>query len=548
MNSPPLHNGGMTRRDLVQDHLKPPYWDCPKNLVYSLQGICPQRVRDTLQGISQWGLKEFWIAQGIDSHDRWEHSKGVLAVTALWLEKLDGSAQANNGAASGSRRLLAKVAALLHDFGHLPFAHLLADVLESMSWVPTRGGHAGLEGFVLTERLGHDSLGSHWAALATKLKLGSADAAKQAVLDLILGRFGIPWLQVIVNSPVDADKIDYIARDTEFLGKAGWHTSSRLATVSAKWLESFLSDQQVSPTGLLCFNGRSAVAAADLLRERIFLYDRFYLSPELRVCERMAFEIVQQFLIRAVMSDAFRQNLGGVGGTRGYRERCKAEHQAADPAEMKCRLVAELLESLAPQKTGGPDRELELLDFMWERLSEDAWLDNDYKGFLQKCYDTLRAAANGKVDIGSVVEHSLIRAPLVFHRQDHAKVRDALRPVQHRYCREVLIDVVRLPRVLGAPARWRFDPDPDAPSEVDYGILVPEGGVSAWGPGSKARVPLNDQAVGELERPYGRVIVIAPDQANSARSEYIWDRVRSALLEAGVKPLSVAEVNGKGVV
>jgi hypothetical protein len=534
-------------RDL-QETGKEPLWECSEDLLSGLNGVCPDEVQTILKGVSQWGLKEVWLGQKIGDHDRWKHSQGVLAVTVTWLSSLYASGRIKWHPwplrDEGQAIRLAGMAALLHDFGHLPFAHLLAEVLESVNWVPRGAGQAGMEGFVLRKRLDrNDIFKETWSQLATMLEIESADAAKNAVQDLIIGQFGIPWIQAILNSAVDADKIDYLCRDSWFLRDAGWPITSRMSTQPKMWLEEFLTDQHITHAGLLCLDGRSAVAAADLLRERIFLHDRFYLSPELRVAERMAFEILQQFLLRVVMSDGFRSNIQELSGF-GYSLRFLSD-PPVDPIEAKGRLVAEMMESLAGKWASRGDREFGMLEKMYQYLLDSGAIDNGYLDLLKECFKKLKELhpPTKKSNIHGLAKTSLVREPLVFHRKDYATARDALRPVQHKYSREILIDIAKLPRVLAMPGRWRGGQTRGTHEDVDYGILVPDGPVSSWGPGSNARVPLTDRAVSQLERPYGRVIVITPF-GHSARVEYLWDRVRSVLLEAGVKlqPTGTVEV------
>lgn len=509
-----------------------------ENLLKPVDRLCADDVPRVLKGVSQWGLKEIWLGKKISSHNRWEHSRGVLAVTARWLEHL--TANGSEVLSTSFSKPLEKykrailLAALLHDFGHLPFAHLVGEVLENINWIPSEAAHGGLEAFVLQRRL--ESGVANWGQVAQELGV-ETKLVKELVHQMITGRIGVPWLRAILNSAIDADKIDYICRDSLFLQSNGdWSTISRLA--SEHWIEKFLSNQQVNHAGLLCLHGRSAVAAADLLRERIFLYDRFYLSPMIRVPDRMAFEIVQQFLIRSVVSDGFRGSLE-LSDIEDYDTRCR-QKGGVDPQKVKCELVADLLVPLADQVATKDDREFDLLDYMWKQLDAYRRMDKDYQGFLKRCFALLGALRTGELKLVEVIQSSLVEEPLVFPRDYFSTARDILRPLQHTYFREALIDVIKLPRVLAVPRRWRFGPDSGSQDGVDYSVLVPEGSVSTWGPGSKARIPLTDQAVGELERPLGRAIVMMPHDADSARAKYIWDRVRSTLLESGV-PLEVPE-------
>jgi hypothetical protein len=137
-----------------------------------------------------------------------------------------------------------------------------------------------------------------------------------------------------------------------------------------------------------------------------------------------------------------------------------------------------------------------------------------------------------------LASNAIVRQPLVLYRRDFAKARDRLRPLQHTYCREALIDIVALPPVLAAPRRWRTGFADSHETGVDNTILVPDGPVESWGPTSRAVRPLTDESVQSLERPYCKVTVITPPGASSsAGAAYIWDRVRSTLLEANIELL-----------
>lgn len=87
---------------------------------------------------------------------------------------------------------------------------------------------------------------------------------------LIESNTGKPYLDAIVNSAVDADKIDYIFRDLRFL-----QFGSSLPPEQNGWLQEFLSDQDLSPEGLIRLNGRSVLMAKELLETRRRLYIEF---------------------------------------------------------------------------------------------------------------------------------------------------------------------------------------------------------------------------------------------------------------------------------
>ena len=173
---------------------------------------------------------------------------------------------------------------------------------------------------------------------------------------------------------------------------------------------------------------------------------------------------------------------------------------------------------------------------MGDRLAGWPGIDMGYREFLSgRCLACLRLLQERKKTLRQTVSDSLVQEPILLRGEDQDRARDVLRPLQHTYCREALIDLVRLPRALAAPARWRTGFGNDGAREANYSILVPDGPIHTWGPNSRPAVPLGDEAVTELERPYCRIIVVAPGDALSPRAAFIWDRVRSALLEANIE-------------
>jgi hypothetical protein len=93
------------------------------------------------------------------------------------------------------------------------------------------------------------------------------------------------------------------------------------------WFSDFLSEQYVNHAGILCLPGKSALAAADMWRDRIFLYDRFYLAPAIRAADRIVLEILQHFLIRSVISRGFAEKVT----TESYGDYNIPEAFEADP-------------------------------------------------------------------------------------------------------------------------------------------------------------------------------------------------------------------------
>ena len=416
----------------------------------------PDVVRRNTRAVSQLGLKELWVGGEANKHSRWVHSCGAFNVGIIWLSALQQAGRVPKLPLCLPKRIntpgdiagMVGSALLLHDFGHLAFSHLLDEVLQWINWVPSKYAEWGSEAAVLEKRF--SEMNDAWSASKERLglesSLSSQDIRREIEL-LILGKYGTPWVQAIVNSPIDADKIDYIRFDSQFLRTCQYGLSQRLHLDRPnQWMEDFLQEQEVNHAGFLCLHGRSAIAAVNLWQERMVMFDRFYLSPDLRVPERMAFEIVQQFLIRAIMSPLFAKQAGYIDG-QDLTGALKGNELAGDAITPKYNAVCRIMDSMQVQ--GSPrDLEFSTLRKMHDALNDCRGMDSAYKEFIARCFNILESLALCKRKLREVVESCLVREPITIPRDQYESARNIIRPLQHTYCREAIIDLVKLPRVL----------------------------------------------------------------------------------------------------
>ena len=142
-----------------------------------------------LQNIMQLGIcyKLFPTAM----HSRYIHSLGAYEVASRFLDVIGGKC-------SKKHKRLVQVAALLHDLGHGPLSH----VFERFG-----GSH---------EQWTLDIIVSKKTAINKVLKKYNID-----IDELILiyqNKHPIKWLNQIISSDLDVDRIDYLLRDSYFIG------------------------------------------------------------------------------------------------------------------------------------------------------------------------------------------------------------------------------------------------------------------------------------------------------------------------------------------
>jgi uncharacterized protein len=153
-----------------------------------------------LRGIRQLALANLVYPGAL--HTRFDHTLGVTHVAGMMAEQLKIDA--------GELRLVL-LAALLHDIGHGPFSHVSE---ESLSRFADR----------TTLKEGQKDHKIHEVVTAeiirTDAELGKLlkEEERNNVCTLLKQGFGRPILKQIVSGPLDADKQDYLLRDSRFCG------------------------------------------------------------------------------------------------------------------------------------------------------------------------------------------------------------------------------------------------------------------------------------------------------------------------------------------
>lgn len=136
-------------------------------------------------------------------HTRFNHSLGVLHVAQRTLEML--KRRSGNGGSHAplitEKSRVVKAAALLHDVGHGAFSHLIERAFPSTADHEKRsqGIINGTESSISAILNGHG-------------------VEPEEVADIVGKRFKHRFLQDIVSSQLDSDRMDYLLRDAHFTG------------------------------------------------------------------------------------------------------------------------------------------------------------------------------------------------------------------------------------------------------------------------------------------------------------------------------------------
>ena len=187
---------------------------------------CP--IIQRLRSIHQTGFA-FYVYPSAN-HSRLEHSIGVLAIATRLVESLNSK----KGPAfiTPPERQQLRLAALLHDCGHGILSHISEYFYEQHHWITDLKKDPAYEAAKAHELMSYMIVKSRaFGEFFTKIRvkygeedesIRSIDSGKlKEIAKLIIGHYPSPdkaYLAGIINGPFDADKLDYIARDSYFTG------------------------------------------------------------------------------------------------------------------------------------------------------------------------------------------------------------------------------------------------------------------------------------------------------------------------------------------
>ena len=138
-------------------------------------------------------------------HTRFDHTLGVFHVASKMAKTCN---------LSDDEQRLVRLAALLHDLGHGPFSHVSEGALDLFADRAKLGDAVSVQkADKIHEMLTCDILDKD-QSLARILGTDTLSDIKK----LLLRGYGDPILKSIVSGPLDADKQDYLLRDTYFCG------------------------------------------------------------------------------------------------------------------------------------------------------------------------------------------------------------------------------------------------------------------------------------------------------------------------------------------
>lgn len=251
--------------------------------------ICKNPIFIELRGVYQLGLKycKFIGAR----HSRFEHSLGTMQVA----DEIYMHLQEANDKRNADERQFLRLGALLHDIGHVCFGHLGQDTIKEL----------GVEDFSHTkfaDEVLKDSGLKDW--LEKEVFFKNSYYTYNDLIKLIDGNSGIIVLDKIIDSPYDADKLEYLLRDSKMTGREYGIELDK---------STFLNNIIIRNDDLLV--KEEGISALERIAEaRYHMYKEVYANADVRGYESL-FKKVLMAWIRDKHSEEFK-----LGGTRWIKD------------------------------------------------------------------------------------------------------------------------------------------------------------------------------------------------------------------------------------
>ena len=438
-----------------------------------------------LKKSAQLGLKSIWL--GIDPtrgegkyHDRYHHSLGVMKVASYIYDKvIENSALELNF----KEKQFLRIAALLHDIGHLPFSHLIEEVFNELNWRPT--GYVTSFSHVLhtEEKIKQIFRDNSMAREIEKLGYEISDLVR-----LINGNFGIGYLDAIINSPIDADKISYVFSDTE-------STKREVALSPIQFLKDIVNGLTITPEKLLAFSGVSARVAGELLYARRHLYQNLYLQPGIRVLEGIVKQILITYFVHTLRLDDAEiwDKIGNSQDLGHYKilyciKKVEGLIERSSNNEEVEKLMNNYLKNGAKElKKYEKNLEMRVLILMYDELTKlllNRHLKESLKNGFKKIMKTIGEDAIKKLE-------SEIISFLRFDKDDYYDKRVKVsKTCKLRMPGALIIEVVKTRKFLSISDERRKRERSDDTETFSECILVPSGEYETWYPTQDAQQPL----------------------------------------------------------
>ncbi len=226
-----------------------------------------------LRNIHQLGMA-YYVFHGAN-HNRFEHTLGVTYIAKQILSRVKDHLDDYE-----KTKKIVTAASLLHDIGHAPFSHTLEDIIKYMGYKD----HEKLAAIIIDSTELKDILLRDFCLSENEIR---------AVKSLITGDSTLklsPIEAFIIHSEMDADKMDYLLRDSYYCGVMYGRYDLHRILVSL-----YIHNGQP----VVLFKGLGAVD--EFILNRFSMYRQVYTHKTKRAFEIMLESVVKSLIKKGIL-------------------------------------------------------------------------------------------------------------------------------------------------------------------------------------------------------------------------------------------------------
>lgn len=211
------------------------------------------------------------------THTRFSHSIGTYYVMKKLVGRLEEALSRHHISVTEEQKDLALCSALVHDIGHGPFSHTFEAILggeSHESWtIRILEDKSTQINQVITKNFGQDFL-----CKLIKIFQGHQEDHKDTMLELI---------QQLISSQMDADRMDYLLRDSYFTGvNTGVYDLDRVI----ESIEIEEMDQELR----ICVSEKYLSSIEEYVMARFYMHREVYQHPLKRQLENIILKIFKR--------------------------------------------------------------------------------------------------------------------------------------------------------------------------------------------------------------------------------------------------------------
>lgn len=420
------------------------------NLTQSEDGLkfVGEQIVRKMEYYSQLGLKTYWL-EGENSkynlHNRYKHSIGVMLIASyLYLTIKEN--------ATKEELKFLQLAAFFHDIGHLPFSHLLEEIFQEFGWISAGEtktfNHEQYTRKVIKDIFSGDTVFSG--------ELKSIGYTIDDLYRVISGEFGIGYLDALINSPVDCDKIEYLFSDAVYTGKGNKKDI-------VFFLKNFPKELSINSNDFLVLSGESTRNFLDLLEMRGQMYEEVYLRRGLRYLEACCKLIIKTFITCKCTEEHLFKNIEKNIDCRFF-----------NLSETKIEYIIQWFEDeliTMESEINRPICERYILSDMVNEINNNIYISDEIKAVINRCHEQIETVKSEE-QVRDIERNSIVTYDVSDRKYSLGNLKKLIKDVYLRFPGILMVDFVQSKAAFSFGATGFRENRSDGTSSAVESILI----------------------------------------------------------------------------